>query len=48
MLKNRTTGEVGIADVLTFNKDTGRLLPSWQDDFAKLGLNGKDTDEDSI
>tara|TARA_A100001391_G_scaffold47761_1_gene28458 strand:- start:1597 stop:3222 length:1626 start_codon:yes stop_codon:yes gene_type:complete len=48
VLKNRTTGEVGIADVLTFNKDTGRLLPSWQDDFAKLGLNGKDTDEDSI
>ena len=37
VLKNRTTGEVGLADQLTFNKDTGRLLPSWQDDFEKLG-----------
>lgn len=36
VLKNRTTGEVGVADVLTYNKDTGRLLPSWQDDFETL------------
>ncbi len=46
VLKNRTTGEVGVADKLTFNKETGRLLPSWQDDFDKLGL--KDYNESSI
>jgi hypothetical protein len=31
---------------LTFNKDTGRLLPSWQEDFE--ALDGKDFDEVSI
>ena len=46
VLKNRTTGEVGVADDLTYNKDTGRLLPSWQDDFELL--DGKEFDEVSV
>jgi twinkle protein len=42
ILKNRITGDLGLADTLKYYKDTGRLLPEYLEEFELVGEDFED------